>query len=219
MKKYFEILRQCPLFENIEDENLSPMLSCLGMTVKTFDKNEFVMSEGEPARYVGILLTGNLQIESTDYFGNRSVVGNVLPTGLFAESFACAASEAIPVDVVATEKSEVALLHCGRILTPCCNACGFHSKIIFNLVQIIAAKNLRFHEKLTVTSRHSTREKLMCFLNMEAKRRASRSFVIPYDRQALADYLGVDRSGLSVEIGKLQREGIIESRKNFFKLL
>ena len=53
----------------------------------------------------------------------------------------------------------------------------------------------------------------------QAKQHASSDFTIPFDRQGLADYLGVDRSALSVEIGKLRREGVIESERSAFTLL
>jgi CRP-like cAMP-binding protein len=75
------------------------------------------------------------------------------------------------------------------------------------------------HQKIDVTSKRTTREKLMAYLLSQAKHQGSNSFTIPFDRQALADYLEVDRSGLSVEISKLRKEGVLESEKNHFTLL
>lgn len=91
--------------------------------------------------------------------------------------------------------------------------------MIFNLMRVVAQKNLVFHEKIEVTSKRSTREKIMTYLLLQAKKKRSNSFYIPYARQELADFLEVERSGLSAEIGKLCREGVIESKKNYFKLL
>ena len=83
----------------------------------------------------------------------------------------------------------------------------------------MAVKNINFHQRIEVTSKRSTREKLMAYLMIQAKKAGSDSFYIPFDRQELADYLEVERSGLSAEISKLRDEGILESRKNFFKLI
>jgi CRP-like cAMP-binding protein len=83
----------------------------------------------------------------------------------------------------------------------------------------LAVKALTFHEKMDITSKRTTRDKLMTYLAYQAKRARSNTFQIPFDRQTLADYLEVDRSGLSAEIGKLTREGILRSRKNRFELL
>ena len=218
MKKYLSVLRACPLFYDIEDENLIPMLSCFGAAVKSYRKHETVFAEGDAVKSIGIVLSGEVQLERVDYDGNRSIVTTVYETHIFGESFACVGIEAIPVNIVATEESEIMLVDVRKITTPCCNACNFHSKIIFNLLKITAAKNLVYHQKLEITSMRSTREKLMTYLRLEAKKNHSNSFQIPYDRQELADYLEVDRSGLSAEIGKLRREGVLRSEKNRFTL-
>ena len=88
-----------------------------------------------------------------------------------------------------------------------------------NLIRIVAEKNLLFHRKIDITSKRSTRDKLLTYLHYEAKKHGTRSFEIPYDRQELADYLEVERSGLSSEIGKLKKEGILKAEKNHFALL
>lgn len=219
MKKYFSTLRRCPLFEGISDEDLLPMMSCVGGKVKKFLKKENIFSEGDCARQVGIMLGGKAQIVRVDYFGNRSIMESVSEAELFGESFACGGASEIPVDVVATEDCEVLLMDCERITRACSNACSFHQQLIFNLMKVMAVKNLRFHQKIEITSKRTTREKLMTYLMLEAKKNHSDSFEIPYDRQELADYLEVERSGLSAEIGKLRREGVLLSEKNRFTLL
>lgn len=101
----------------------------------------------------------------------------------------------------------------------CQSACSFHSQMIFNLMKTVALKNIIFHQKIEITSKRSTREKLMTYLMFQAKRAKHSRFEIPFDRQELADYLEVDRSGLSAEISKLKAEGVIDCHKNHFELL
>ena len=218
MKKYFEILHRCPLFEGIRDNDLSAMLGCLQAKIVKFDKRETVMAEGDPPKNIGILLSGTAQIVQMDYFGNRSIVSGVAPGELFAESFACADVTAIPVSIVATEESEVMLVDCLHIMQTCGHACSFHQQMIYNLMRTLATKNLNFHQKLEVTSKRTTREKLMAYLMLQARLHKSSRFEIPFDRQELADFLEVDRSGLSNEIAKLRREGVLESEKKQFTL-
>ena len=218
MKEYLEGLRKCALFDSIDDDQLMAMLGCLGGRVKQYEKNEVIIPEGMPAKYIGIVLSGRAQIERTDYYGNRSIVTNIQPSQIFGESFCCAEVEAMPVDVVAVEESRILLVDCRRITQSCSNACQFHSQMIFNLMKVVATKNLIFHQKIEVTSKRTTREKLMAYLLLQAKLKGSSSFTIPYDRQELADYLEVDRSGLSAEIGKMCRGGVIQCKKNWFAL-
>lgn len=219
MKKYFEVLRKCPLFNEIEDENLIALLGCLDARVRFYEKKETIIAEGMPAKYLGIVLSGSVQIVRIDYFGNRSIVSGAEPSQLFAEAFACAEVGAIPVDIIANEPCEIMLIDCHRLMHSCSNACGFHQQMIFNLMKDMATKNLMFHQKIEITSKRSTREKLMAYLMFQAKKVGSNRFEIPFDRQELADYLEVDRSGLSAEIGKLCKEGVLISRKKQFELL
>ncbi len=219
MKKYFEILKKCSLFADIEDQYLSAMLSCLGARRESFDKKYTIFTEGNPAKYFGILLSGSAQIIRHDYYGNRSIVAGVVPGELFCESFACAGAQTLPVSVVASEMCEVLLIDASHVLHTCSNGCDFHRQMIYNLMRDLAVKNIMFHEKLDITAKRTTREKLLTYLAIMEQRTGSSQFDIPFDRQELADYLEVDRSGLSAEISKLRREGVLECSKNHFVLL
>ena len=219
MKKYFSVLRGCPLFNQISDEDLLRMLTCLGARVESFDKKYTIIAEGNPARYIGIMLSGSAQIVQMDYYGNRSIVAGIECAEMFCESFACAGLREIPVAVIANEPCEVMLIDCNHIVHTCSNSCGFHQQLIFNLMKDLATKNIAFHQKLEITSKRTTREKLMAYLMFQARKAGSNSFEIPFDRQELADYLEVERSGLSAEISKLRKEGVLESSKRHFELM
>lgn len=217
--KFLPMLQKCPLFQGVDPSELPALLSCLGAKTVTADRRQTVLREGEPARFVGVVLEGSVQIQQEDYFGNRSILGLAGPGELFGESFACAGSQSLPVSVVAAQDSTLLLVDCQRVISPCEKACGFHRSILSNLMQVMARKNLAFHQKLQITSRRTTREKLMAYLNLQAKLQGGPSFSVPFDRQELADYLGVDRSGLSAEISRLRSEGVLECQKNRFILL
>ena len=219
MEKYLKILQKCPLFDGIEEKNLIKMLGCLGARIERFEKKYTIFSEGSPARLIGIMLSGVAQVTQVDYYGNRSILGDVHSSEVFAEAFACAAVPTLPVSVIAREDCEVMLIDCSHILHTCENGCGFHHKLIYNLMKDLAVKTIMFHQRIEITSKRTTREKLMAYLMMMAKKSGKSCFDIPFDRQELADYLEVDRSGLSAEISKLRSEGVIESYKNSFKLL
>ena len=144
------------------------MLSCLGAKIEKFDKKYTVFAEGSPAKYIGIVLSGSAQIIQIDYYGNRSILGNIGVSEIFAEAFACAEIAAIPVAVVANEPCEVMLIDCNRILHTCSNNCGFHQRLIFNLMKDLATKTIMFHQRIEITSKRTTREKLMAYLMIQA---------------------------------------------------
>ena len=218
MEEYFEVLSLFPLFAGIKAPELSEMLSCLGGRILKIAKGSPVFLEGDPAKYVGVVLSGSVQVVRDDFYGHRSVLTAVAPGGLFGEAFACAGLETLPVSVIAQQSGAVLLLDCKRVLSGCSNACAFHSILIRNLLQGISQKNLALTRKIRCMSRKTTREKLMEYLLEQAKQCGSAEFAIPFDRQALADYLGVERSAMSAEIGKLKKEGLLDSNGSFFRI-
>ena len=219
MKKYLEILKKCPLFFGIGEEELLRMLHCLGAEVESFDKKDIVFAEGSEARQIGVMLSGEAESVSYDYYGNRSIINQISESELFAEAFACAESKSLPVSIEAVNRSEVMLINCSHILHTCSNNCSFHQQMIYNLMKDLAQKTILFHRRIEVTSKRSTRDKLLAYLEIVSKEKNSRSFDVPFDRQELADYLEVDRSGLSAEISKLRKEGVLKSNKKHFELL
>ena len=212
-------MKECPLFADIAQNDLFAMLGCINGKTQSFDKGQTIIARGDKPDKIGIVLDGQVQIARTDFYGNKSIIATIDKGHLFAETFACAQAHEMPVDVVATQNSIVLTFDINKILTPCHNLCSFHNTMIFNLLKVTANKNLLLNQKIEVTSKRTTRDKLMAYLLLVATKENSNSFCIPFDRQALADYLEVDRSGLSAEIGKLQKQGYIKCRKNKFVIL
>lgn len=218
MKDFFEILSKCPLFNGMEQSDLNSMIACLNGKTMDVPKGNPVFLEGTPARFAGVVLSGAVQVVREDYYGNRSIMAILQPGELFAEVFSFAGLETMPVSVIASKDSKVLLLDCRRVLTPCTNSCPFHSILLKNLLQGMAQKNLALSQKIRYMSQKSTKEKLMAFLLDQAKQHKSTEFVIPYDRQALADYLGVERSAMSAEISKLKKSGQIDTKGSWFRI-
>ena len=218
MQQYLEILQTCRLFAEIPPDSLKTMLECFAPTIQTYAKQQTLLYAGEPLHQLGIVLTGKVQLVRLDYDGNRSITASLSPAQPFGEAFVCAGVDAAPISVIAATESTILWLEGEKLLHPCCNACGFHQQLLFNVIQLLARKNVLFHQKLEITAKRTTREKLLAYLFQQAKQENSNTFVIPYDRQGLADYLEVDRSGLSAEISKLRKEGILETKKNWFCL-
>ena len=219
MEKYIEVLKNVELFGGIDSSDLNSLLFCLSAKAQIYEKGQLVFASGDEIHSFGIVLSGQVQVYSDDYYGNRSILSRVNQGGLFGESFACAETKSLPVSVFATTESELLFIDCRKLESPCTNACGFHSRLIHNMMTTIAKKNVVLTQKIEITSKRTTREKLLSYLSAEAQKAKSSSFLIPFDRQALSDYLSVDRSAMSSELCKLRDEGIVRFNKNQFELL
>ncbi|MDD3064313.1 MAG: Crp/Fnr family transcriptional regulator [Massilibacteroides sp.] len=219
MKNYLDVLKTVRLFKGIEEADLQPLLSCLAAKSVRFEKGQTVFSSGESIEKFGIVLSGQVQVVQDDYYGNRSILGKIDIGNLFGESFACAEIKTLPFSVITTTESELLFIDCHRLAVPCAKACGFHSKLIQNMLNIVSMKNIALTQKIEFTSKRTTREKLMAYLSSEAKNARSSRFCIPFNRQELADYLSVERSAMSAELSKLRDDGVLKFHKNQFDLL
>ena len=117
MREYNAILGKCPLFEGINLEDLGAMMGCIGGRMIKVAKGRVVWNEGDPATHVGMVLSGAVRLERTDYYGNRSIVAHIGPAELFGETYACANVSSLPAAVVADTDSTVLLMDCRRITT------------------------------------------------------------------------------------------------------
>ena len=201
----YKLLENAPLFKDVPPEEINVMLQCLGTEERDYDKGETIFHAGDVIHNIGLVLTGRVQIENDDVWGNKSVMESVGPGFAFAESYACLPGEPLMVSAIAAEPSHILFLDTGRVLTTCPSACT-------------PQKNLNLSRRIFHTSSKSIRGRLLSYLSFQASKAGSRDFCIPFNRQQLADYLSIDRSAMSAELGKMRKEGILETDKNHFVL-
>lgn len=207
------------LFEGMSAEDLAAVLSCLDARERRFLRRETVLALKGPANLVGIVLEGGISIYKEDLMGNQTLMGEAGPGQIFGEVFACAGIASLPVRVEALADSRVLFLDYKRIITTCSSSCQFHHRLIENMLSILARKALALNQKIEHISKRTTREKLLSYLEECMERAGGKSFEIPYNRQQLADYLCVDRSAMSSELGKLRDSGVLTFHRNHFTML
>ena len=218
MQEFLSVIRTSTLFTGVEENEISAMLHCLDARTETFPKDAFLLREGDTTSSIGLVLQGSALVVQEDVWGNRNILSRANPGQTFATAFACAPGAVLNMSVVAETAVTVLNLNVRRILTVCSSACTHHSKVVRNLLGDLAEKNLRFNEKLTHMGQRTTRAKLMSYFSMVARKEGSFEFEIPFSRQQMADYLGVERSGLSLELSKMRDEGLLDYHKNRFVL-
>ena len=206
------------LFDGIKEDDRSEMLKCLNAKKKQYKKGSTVLGRGGRTSEMGMVLEGSVHMVKDDFWGNRSILGQASPGQMFGEVYACLPRQGLEVDVVAAEDTEVLFLDVGRILTVCSSACSFHTRLIRNLLTILAEKNLMLTHKMEHMAQKSTRDKVLSYLSMEAEKQGGPEFAIPFNRQQLADYLSVDRSAMSRELSRMKAEGLLEYPRNRCRL-
>mgnify|MGYP000008920321 FL=1 len=218
MKKFPVEMKNSPFFEGIGETEEEKVLKGLDAHEMTYDKENYILHCGEQVKEMGLLVSGGLLIVQEDFWGNRNLVAKIEPGDVFAETFACMQRRNINVSVIAEEAANVLWLNVRNILDADGETEGWKLVLLRNLLENMAEKNLRFNEKLTHMGKRNTREKLLSYLSAEAQKHGTSEFDIPFSRQQLADYLSVERSAMSTELGKLRDEGRLSFRKNHFCL-
>ena len=218
MEEYFNVLAACPLFDSIGDENLRALLKCLRVTRRVYEKNAYVFSAGDAAPQIGVVLSGRVHVLHEDYWGNRTILAAIATGNLFGEAFSCAETDNVTVSVLAAERTEVLYVDYARIATQCSASCDFHATLIKNLLRLLARKNIQLTQKLEIVTSRTTRERLMAYLSAQAQAAGSNRFTIPFNRQQLADFLSVERSAMSAELGRMQADGLLQTRRSEFEL-
>ncbi len=212
MKNYINTLRNCPLFFNFTDNEIYNAVNLSKPKIKKYSKNEFVFSAENSVSELGIVLSGNVSVIKEDFWGNRAILTKINQSEIFGEAFALIMTDRLPVSVISNNSSEIMFLDSKKITE-------LNSKLITNLLQIFAQKNIMLTQKIEHLIKRTTKEKVLSYLSAEAQSHKSNAFFIPFSRSELADYLSVDRSALSRELCRLRDSGILRFNKNHFELL
>lgn len=217
MINIFDKVKYNPLWNGIEPDDFEKMFRCIEAKTHLYKKGEIILLSGDTVNFIGLILSGSVKIVKEDVNGNITILTEIGVSELFGEAFACAGIKQSSVTVQSSEESEILFINYKKIINHCSSACDFHSKLIENMLRIIANKNLLLNQKIEILSKGTTREKLLAFFNVQ--RGMAKKFTIPYNREELAHYLCVDRSAMSKELCKMRDEGLIKFNKNLFEFL
>ncbi len=211
-------LKRTELFGSTSEEDIDSMLGCLGSHVRTYQSGEYVFHMGDMTSEIGLVLEGSVYIENVDIWGDARVMRTCSTGELFCEEQAAIPNEPLMVDVIAQEDSRIMFLNASKVLSTCPHACPHHRHLSLKLTTMIARRSLGLSQQLFHTTPKSIRGKLLSYLSHESERAGSNEFDIPFNRQQLANYLGIDRSAMSNEISKMRDDGILETKRSHFKL-
>lgn len=206
-----------PVFYGLSESELAQMADKASARRCTFEKGSFIFHAGDQVQEMGIVQKGSVNIENIDPWGNKGILSNVAAGQVFAETYALC-REPLMVNAVAAENCEIVFLNLHTLMSKCNMSSSWYMKIMQNMLRVSAQKNLILSHRIFCTTAKTVRGRLLTYLSAMAVKKDSSTFQVPFDRQQMADYLNLDRSALSKELGRMRDEGMIEFYKNTFKL-
>ena len=210
------VLRDSILFKGFEEEEAGRLLTLLNAREKKFKKGAVLFCAGDVTDKLCFVSNGSVTIESNDMWGNRTILNLVGKGQFFAESYALLPDVPMLVDVCANDDCSIIFLSMKSLSNL---DDSIRARLLANLLTITTRKNLHLSSRSFHTAPRQVRGRIMAYLNTVSVQKHSREFDIPFDRQQLADYLNVERSVLSNELSKMQRDGLIRCRKNHFEII
>lgn len=219
LENYVDILSKTALFHGIEQRDLTAMLKCLEPVTQSFNKNDYITTIGDEFRSIGILLKGEATISKENAAGNRSVMSVIHEGDLFGEVVAFSSQSKWPATVQAQSPCEVFFLAKGKILNQCRSLCPWHRMLIQNFLRILSEKALILNKKVEYLTIKSIRGKISTYLLDQYNQKGKKSFVLPLNRNELADFLNVSRPSLSREMAHMKQEGIIDYHLSAIRIM
>lgn len=206
------------IFDRITQQEKHQLFKYLQAGTKTFSKGEIIFDIGDKVTSVGYVEYGRVELRKNDFEGNEIIVARVTKNETFAETFACTKVKS-KVCATAIEETKVLFLNFNRILSVCTNSCPFHRKLLENLINVIATKNLLLQDRIELLSKKTLRERIFSLLLRQKQICGTDIFEIPYSREQMAQFLGANRSALSRELTRLKNENLIDFHQNLFRIV
>ena len=206
------------LFLDIDSSEISSLLACIGARFVNFKKDEFIIEEGEMAKEFGIILSGRARSIKWDASGRLIIITLIEKGGAIGVMLAASKKQASPVSVQVTEDAEVMMISFNQLINRCKKNCEKHEKLLRNYINVVAEKGLELHERINCLLEPTVRDKILTYLSRISKEQGSKTFTVPINRNIMAEYLNVERSALSRELSRMQKDGLIEYHGNSFKL-
>ena len=214
----FQLLNTA-LFRGLSENDLQCALKDLKARKRSYEKDEPILHANQTTDRMGLVLSGSVRIESTDMWGIRTILTHIGPGQYFAEAYALLGNEPMLVEAIANEASDILFLDLGHLKDGLHENQPWITQFLYNLTLLGAQKNLGLSRRSFFTSPKTIRARVLAYLHFMAVKKGQPVSEIPFDRQQFADYLNVDRSALSKELGKMKKDGLISFEKNRFELL
>ncbi len=204
-----ETLKNCSLFIGLSSDEIISLLTFLNAKEVSYTKSETIVRPYEKQSKMGVVTKGTVVSSRTDSEGNVIILSVLHKGEMFGQALSNTELLA-DVSVSAQVESSVLWLDVKNLLV----AEDYTVKFMHNLVKMLSEKLLDFNFRINVLSKKTIREKVLTLLS----RQRESEIVLAFNRNELADYLGINRAALSRELSKMKDEGIIDYRLNRFYL-
>ncbi len=218
MKSFVADYSKVPLFDGLRMDEINYLLKKMHGFIKHFHKSDYIFLEGDKVESLCVVLSGAVQMVEEDVLGDKVIIEHLGPGSMFAENFLGTLGSQSEVSYLVATDSEILMLPIGKTFHGTENE-AIDRILMSNIISVLADNNTLLIEKNEIISKKTLRDKIMAYLEQQARNTGCAKFSIPFSRTDLANYLDADRSALTRELARMREEGLITFEKNDFEII
>lgn len=207
-------IKELNLFKGLDDKEIEAALKYFEAKEVKYKKGDVVNKIAKPLNFFGVVLDGIIQVRMNDFDGEEILMASVSNGSVFGDSL-CFLEKGTDITISAFTDANILKLKTNNLKKAA--KTELELKLKNNFVSSLAQRTLDMNDRIQILSRGSLRDRLMIFFSLQGK--IGEEFTVPFNRDDMATFLGVNRTALSRELGRMKKEGLIEFRKNNFRLL
>ena len=181
-------------------------------------RGQYLITPQTAADHFAVVLEGRIQLLHLFADGGYDLFGVLQPGGTLGADLICTRTRLSPYYAMAAAPAQLLFFPAELILRPGRLEEVHRLAVLDRLLLTLSNANLKREYRLAILSRKGLRDRILTYLTMQAGKRGTDRFAIPFSREELASYLCVNRSALSHELSRMEQEGLISFRKNVFVL-
>ena len=205
------------LFENINEKNIDKIKRFLKASTIKYQKNVNILSNVNQDNFIAIIDSGSVQLEYSDYDGNKTVIENLNQGDLFSTITYSLKNE--EMSCITKEVTQITFIEYEDILNSEIMKSDFYIIFTKNLIKLLSEQVISKNKRIEILTKKTTRDKLLEYFRIISTEKGNKSFTIPITFTDLAAYLSVDRSAMTREISYLKEEGFIRTNGRRITLL
>lgn len=204
-------------FENITEKNKIKLLKMFHTDIINYKKGEDLSNMLMDKNSIGIIVSGYIQIIKENINGSKIIIDELYEDDILSiKTIYVQDSE---YEVLIMEDTKIVFFDLEQLANYPNNEKGYYNTFIKNLFLILNDKINEKNERIQILSKKTIRNRLLEYFSIVKVKNGSNNIYLPFSFMALADYLGVDRSAMSRELGYLKEEGFIEVKGKRIRLL
>lgn len=211
---YVGLLERIGLLKYIVPDNYEKAVTELNIITMKFVNNQVIFRQNEKVDQIAIVVDGLVKAEKVHGSGSDNMAHSYGSGELFAYEGMLSGRKVYPMDYISDGDSQIAVIDVENIYN-----CRYSKEIVQGIFGVMADESINRMHRIEVISKKKLRDRIMTYMRIRADKVGTDAFTLDISREQLASDLCVNRTALSNELSKMQKDGLIYIEKRKIRLI